>query len=90
MATLNWCAYDSDFTPKKLDTRFKDWTAKGITAVCNVMKERTLLSFVTLKEKHSLEKHDFYRYLQMRHYICLKMKNMTDRHVFDRVVQEGI
>ena len=29
MAILKWCAYDSDFTPNKLDTRFKDWTAKG-------------------------------------------------------------
>ena len=41
MAILKWCPYDSDFTPNKLDTRFKDWTAKEITAVCNVMKKRT-------------------------------------------------
>ena len=24
MAILKWCAYDSDFTPNKLDTRFKE------------------------------------------------------------------
>lgn len=66
IASLKWCAYDSDFTPINLDTRFKDWTAKGITALCNVMKEGKLLSFEMLKEKHVLEKH-----------INLKLKSVT-------------
>lgn len=75
---LKWCAYDSDFTPNKMDTRFKDWTNKGITALCNVMKEGTLLSFEMLKEKYLLDKQDFYRYLQMRHYVNMKVENITE------------
>ena len=34
ITALKWCAYDSEFTPNKLDSRFKDWIAKGITALC--------------------------------------------------------
>lgn len=45
---LKWCAYHSDFTPNKLDTRFKDWTFKGITAVCKRMKGVEILSFDAL------------------------------------------
>ena len=46
---LKWCAYDSEFTPNTLDSRFKDWIAKGITALCSVMTDEKLLSFETLK-----------------------------------------
>lgn len=58
-----WWAYDSDFTPNKLDTRFKEWTAKSITILCSILKDGTLLSFETLKETHLLEKQDSHRYL---------------------------
>jgi len=74
---LKWCAYESEFTPNKSDSRFKDWVNKGITALCRVMKDGKLLSFETLKRTHSLEKQDFYRYLQLRHYVDTKMKNVT-------------
>ena len=40
---LNSVAYDSDFIPNKADTRFKDWTTKGITILCNIMKEGALI-----------------------------------------------
>lgn len=29
---MRWCAYDSDFTPNKIDGRFKTWITKGLTA----------------------------------------------------------
>ena len=73
---LKWCAYDTDFTPNKLDTRFKDWT--GITALCNIIKEGTPFSFEMLKEKFLLEKQDFYQYLQMQHYVNKKVKTITE------------
>lgn len=28
---IRWCAYDSDFTPKRTDNRFKIWASKGLT-----------------------------------------------------------
>ena len=77
IAILKWCAYDTGLTPNKLDNRFKIWAAKGLTVLCNIMKEETLLSFDMLKEKFLLEKQDFYRYLQVRHYVHKKVKNIT-------------
>ncbi len=41
------------------------------------MKDEKLLSFETLKRTHLLEKQDFYRYLQLRHFGDTKMKNVT-------------
>ena len=41
------------------------------------MKDGKLLSFEMLKRTHVLEKQDFYRYLQLRHYVNTKMKNLT-------------
>ncbi len=75
---LKWCAYDSEFTPNRLDTRFKDWIDKGITVLCNLIEDNILASFEVLKEKHSLDTQDFYRYLQMRHFVNIKMKNMAE------------
>lgn len=46
------------------------------------MKKGTLLSFETLKEKHLLDKQNFYWYLQMRHYVNMKMKHMTETSTY--------
>lgn len=77
ITVLKWCAYDSEFVPNKMDSRFKEWLTKGITALCGVMKDGKLISFETLRRKHSLDKQDFYRYLQLRHFVDTKMKNVT-------------
>uniref|UniRef100_A0A3Q2X1G0 Reverse transcriptase zinc-binding domain-containing protein n=1 Tax=Haplochromis burtoni TaxID=8153 RepID=A0A3Q2X1G0_HAPBU len=77
ITVLKWCAYDSEFKPNELDSRFKDWTGKGITALCSIMKDGKLFSFDTLRKTFSLEKQDFYRYLQLRHYADTKMRNVT-------------
>lgn len=42
-----------------VDILLKDWTYKGITVLCKIMKEDTLLSFGRIKEKYSLEAQDF-------------------------------
>ena len=75
---LIWCAYDTQFAPNKLDTRFKEWTNKGLTALCKVTKENTLFSFEMMKEKYALETQDFYRYLQLRHFVNDKLKNISE------------
>ena len=66
---LKWCAYDIQFAPNKLDTRFKEWTNKGPTALCKIIEENTQLSFERIKGKYSLQAQDFYRYLQLRHFV---------------------
>lgn len=78
---LKWCAYDSDFMPNRLDTRFRDWALKGLTALCKLMKGGALLSLDTLKEKYTLEKQDFYGYLQVRHYVHLKVEKVSEASV---------
>lgn len=73
ITALKWCAYVSEFIPNKLDSRFKDWIAKGITALCNITKNGKLLSFEILQRTHL-----FYRYLQLRHYVDMKAKSITE------------
>uniref|UniRef100_A0A671TVT9 Reverse transcriptase domain-containing protein n=1 Tax=Sparus aurata TaxID=8175 RepID=A0A671TVT9_SPAAU len=75
---LKWCAYDTRFAPNQLDTRFKEWTNKGLTALCKIIKENTLLSFEQIKDKYALEAQDFYRYLQLRHFVSDKLKYISE------------
>lgn len=65
---LRWCAYDSEFTPNTLDSTYKIWTSKGLTAYCTFVNDGELQDFQTLKGNFGLEHKDFFRYLQVRHY----------------------
>lgn len=67
------CAFDTQFVPNKLDTRFKEWTNKGFKALCKIVKVNTL-SFERIKEKYALEAQDFYCDLQRRHFVSGKIK----------------
>lgn len=78
---LKWCAFDSDFLPNKLDSRFKLWTSKGITTLSNLIKDGKVVSFDILKQKYALEKQDFYRYLQIRHYIDTNLDTVSDANI---------
>lgn len=69
MVLLRWFAYDTEFVPNKTDNRFKRWTTKGLTAYWTFMNKGDLQSFHMLKGNHRLENQDFYRYLQLRHYL---------------------
>lgn len=76
ITTLNGM-HRTDFTPNKLENRFKEWTVEGMTALCNIMKEGTLLSFDMFKKKILLKKQDSYRYLQMWNYVNKYVKIIT-------------
>ncbi len=65
------------FTPNTLKTRFKDWTCKGMTAICKVTTGVIKFSFDTREDKYLLEKQDFYQYLHMWHYVHI-VKNVTE------------
>lgn len=75
---LKWYAYDSDFPPNKLDSRFKIWASKGIITLSSLIKDGVVISFDTLKSKYALEKQDFYRYLQIRHYIDTNIEAVSE------------
>ena len=71
---FRWCAFDTDFAPNKTDRRFDLWRGKGITNYASLIYRSDIHSFQTLQEKHGLERVDFYRYLQVRHYINQECK----------------
>lgn len=77
LGIIRWCAYDPDFKPNQLDHGFKSWIAKGITTFYSIIDKGQLKSFQTLKRDHSLEKQDFFRYLQLRDYFNKVIRNYT-------------
>lgn len=77
---LKWIASDSNFNPPRYDRGFKQWTTRGITAWCTLVKDEQLESFQNMKEKYNLDKQEFYRYLQLRDYYLkeVRMDPSTD------------
>ena len=65
---MRWCAYDSDFTPNKTDSRFKTWITKGLTTYYSFVHKVTFQSFEALQKDHGLGKDYFFRFLQVRDY----------------------
>ncbi len=75
---LRWIAFDMDFTPAKLDSRFKHWMNLGITSYCKVSTNTGLDSFEQLRKKHDLEKQDLFRYFQLRDYFNKNIKTIGE------------
>ena len=60
-----------------MDGVFRTWVAKGITTFYSITDRGKLKEFQT-QEIHGLEKQDFYRYLQIRHYFDQTIKHHVD------------
>uniref|UniRef100_A0A3Q3BC05 ribonuclease H n=1 Tax=Kryptolebias marmoratus TaxID=37003 RepID=A0A3Q3BC05_KRYMA len=75
---LRWPAYDRDFLPTRMDKRFMQWAQKGITSYWKITNNNELKSFIQLQNKYNLEKSDFYRYLQLRHYYNKSIKILEE------------
>lgn len=63
---LRWCAFDTEFLPNCVDTKFQEWITKGLTSYFTFNHKGELADFQTLKVKNGLNNQDFFRYLQMR------------------------
>ncbi len=63
-----------DFTPGILDDGFKRWCNLGLNTLGDMFSDNKLMAFVELTQKYQLFKYDFFRFLQLRHYIT---KNTT-------------
>lgn len=74
---LRWCAFDNNFLPNSSDKRFYRWVGQGITAYCTLFHKGVMKSFETVKEEINLEQQDFYRFLQVRHYVGSITKNFN-------------
>lgn len=78
LGLLKWVTFDEKFRPGKLDFGFKNWTEKGITAICLLTRRGEFKSFEELKREYNLTNKDFFfRYLQVRDYFNknIKIKN---------------
>lgn len=74
---LRWPAYDPEFLPAIQDASFRHWALCGLTAVCTMYKKSNLMPFDALCELYSLDKHDYFRYLQLRNYVTKRIQNTT-------------
>ena len=84
---LGWLAYDSNFKPGTCDKGFKQWEQKGITAVCTIIENGKMQSFENLRKKYDLDKHEFFRYLQVRDYYDKEIKTDSMSEVIKIMVQ---
>lgn len=74
LGLLKWIAHDRKFTPGSIDTTYKYWVDKGITAMCTITKEGNMISFQEMKDVFGLANADLFRYLQVRDYYLKEIK----------------
>lgn len=48
---------------------FKNWAENGLIMLCQIVENGNLMSFQQLQQKYDLPGQDFYKYLQLRHYL---------------------
>lgn len=70
------CTYDPD--PNEMDHSFKSWLSKGVTTFYSLTDKGKLKDFENLRREYHLEKHDFFRHLQIRHYFEHNIRIKTD------------
>lgn len=62
-------AKNPDFVPCTMDVGFEKWTNKGLIYIAQLFTGQILKSFEQLKQEFNLPNNDFYKYLQLRHYL---------------------
>jgi len=62
-------ANNCEFSPARLDKSFLKWTERGLVVLDQLFDGAALKSFEQLKENYDLPNQDFFRYLQIRHYL---------------------
>lgn len=68
-------ANNTDFLPAGLNGGFKRWEETGLGILDQLFKGRIIKSVEELQNEFDLPKHDFFRYLQVRHYLHTHIKN---------------
>ena len=75
---LGWFSYDDGFKPGVNDYNFRDWSRKGFTAMCKLMKNGHIMSFQELKTDYGLENRDHFRFLQLRDYFIKEIQTVKN------------
>lgn len=65
------------FKPASFDPGFRQWHRKGIVYFKDLFMNNTVASFQQLSEKFPLPKSDFFRYLQIRHFIVSQLPSLS-------------
>lgn len=58
-----------DFQPGMVDTGFEQWRANGVHRLRDLLSGNVVMTFEQMIEKYSIPRRDFFRYLQIRHYV---------------------
>lgn len=69
ITVLRWCAFDSEFVPNKLDCTYKRWAYQGLWAYCTFFHQGKVKNFQDLKQCHGIGNAEFYKFLEVRHYL---------------------
>lgn len=72
---LIWPSFSPDFRSGQLDSTFRKWIGKGITAVCMLTKGSVFKSFEEVKREFGLNNSDLFRYLQLWHFYDLEIRS---------------
>lgn len=65
---MRWCAFDSEFTPNRMDGRFKIWITKGLNTYLSFTHKGIFKSFESLQSDKVWKRMTFLRYLQVRNF----------------------
>lgn len=61
--------YLNDFAPSRTDVDFKKWSQHGLDYLHQLCHDGTLKSFEQIRNEFTLPRSDFFRYLQLRHFL---------------------
>lgn len=78
---LRWVPFDSKFEPAKSGKGFQQWSVRGMTAWCTLIREGQLPMFGELKDEYGLDDKEFFMYLQLRDYYIKEIKGKVPREM---------
>lgn len=68
-----------DFQPGMVDAGFKKWRDKDVHRLKDLFSDNVMMTFEQIIEKYSIPRCDFFRYLQIRHYV-LHSTTLVENH----------
>ena len=66
------------FTPSTIDGGFDRWKELGLHSVGDLYTNSSFVSFQQLQEKYGLSKSEFFRYVQVRHFIRIHLDHFEN------------
>ena len=67
------------FPPSHSDAAFRIWSERGLKTLKDLYEEGVFMSFTSVSDRFNLPKSQFFRYLQMRHFIQKQFPHFPNR-----------